>query len=551
MGRPAHIPADRLRVAGALEQAAYERAARDHEELPGRGFQFDAAAGERVVRFFADFLRHWKGPEAGKPFILSPWQEFCVREIFGWKTAEGRRRFRTAYISVPRKQGKTTLAGGILLYGALADGEQGAELYSAATSRDQAAIAFESAVQMARRSPVRRFVRIRTNCLTVPQTTSKISPLSADYHTLDGRNPHMAVIDELHAHRNRRILDVMTTGTAARANPLTMIITTAGIFDPESVGWKTYDYARSVLLGTFDDDRLFAYVTEADPEDDWRDPAVWLRANPGLGDTIRPEYFEGEVQRAGREPSYLPAFLRFHLNLWVQASESWLPVEAWDECGEPLDDEVLRRTPCFAGLDLASRTDLSAFVLVFPIEGGPVAVRAWFWVPEAAVRRVERYALAPYAQWAEEGWLRVTSGDVVDYSEVVSQISKLGQEYRIVEIGYDPWNAYPIVQDLESRGFRMVEVRQGFGSLSAPTKQLEALVLSRQLRHGGNPVLRWMANNVVIATSPNGDVRPDRNKSKGKIDGIVGLIIALSRALGAAQAAGRQSVYEERGVLFL
>lgn len=513
-------------------------------------YWFDERAAQAVVVFFEKVLRHTKGEWHGQPFRLMPWQREILRTLFGWKREDGTRRYRTAYIEVPRKNGKSSLAAGVALYLLFADGEPGAEIYSAAADRDQAAIVFETAKEMVEASPILlQHAEIYKRSIVVTSTHSVYRVLSAEAYTKHGINAHGIIFDELHAQPDRELWDVLTTSTGARRQPLTVAITTAG-YDRESICWEIHEYARQVRDGIIQDDSFFPCIIAADPEDDWLDPAVWARANPGLGVTVKMEYLEQEAQRARLMPAYQNTFRRLHLNQWVQQETRWLPLEAWDACDLPVDAKELEGKECYGGLDLASTIDVAAFVLVFPptSEGEPYRVLAFFWIPREHMIERSRKDRVPYDTWVRQGLITATEGDVIDYGRIVSDIDSLGERYHIREIAFDRWGAFQISQQLEAAGFTMVGFGQGFASMSAPTKELLRLVLDRKIAHGGHPVLRWMADNVVVRQDPAGNVKPDKQKSREKIDGIVALIMALDRAI---RHRGQKSVYEERGIIVL
>ena len=510
-------------------------------------YRFDDQAADRAVRFFPRFLRHTKGEHAGQPFNLLPWQADIVRALFGWKRSDGLRKYRRAYVEVPRKNGKSNLAAGIGLYLLFSDGEPGAEVYSAASDRDQAAIVFEAASSMVEESPelLEQSEPYRRS-IVIPKSRSSYKVLSSDVKTKHGLNAHGIIFDELHTQPNRDLWDVLTTSTGSRRQPLTFSITTAG-FDRHSICWEIHDYAVKIQDGIIDDPEFLPVIFAAPDDADWTDPAVWALANPSLDVTISREYLEAECNRAQETPGYVNTFRRLHLNQWTESSSRWLDLGAWNECGEPIDPAELEGESCWGGLDLSTTTDLSALVLVFPRDPG-YAVLAWFWVPEETMRLRSRRDRVPYDIWAREGYIEATEGNVVDYDFIREKINSLGAQYRIQQIGFDPWNATSLVNDLMADGAKMVAVRQGYASLTAPSKELEKLVVARELFHGDNPVLRWCAANVVVQQDPAGNLKPSKDKSTERIDGIVALVIALSRAIDGDETG---NVYDERGLLTL
>jgi phage terminase large subunit-like protein len=509
-------------------------------------FWYDEEAAEKPVKFFAKHLRHTKGEHAGQPFHLLPWQADVTRKIFGWKRRDGSRKYRRVYIEVPRKNGKSQWAGGIGNYLLFADGEAGAEVYSAAADKEQAAIVFNAAKDMLESAPslVKRSTALRRS-IVVEGTKSSYKVLSSDVKTKHGLNASGIIFDELHTQPNRDLWDVLTTSTGARWQPLTVAITTAG-YDRHSICWEQHDYAVKVMEGTIDDPSFLGVIYSAPDDADWSDPDVWEQANPSIDVTILRDYLQTECDRAKETPGYVNTFRRLHLNQWTESSSRWLNMEAWNECGEPINPAELEGQACWGGLDLATTTDLAAFALVFPRDEG-FATLMHFWTPEETIAARARADRVPYDMWAREGWIEPTNGNVIDYGFIRKRINELSEKYRIQEIGFDPWNATGLVNDLMEDGANMVVVRQGYLSLNAPAKELEKLVASRQLSHGGNPVLTWCAANVVVEMDPAGNLKPSKAKSTERIDGIVALIIALSRAI----VGEGNSVYEERGLLIL
>lgn len=539
----------------------------DLRDGAARGLYFDTAAAQHALDFF-QFLRHSKGEWAGQTFELSAWQQFIVWVLFGWKRRDGTRRFRTAYVEVARKNGKSTMVAGVGLYLFFADGEPGAEVYCAATKKDQARIVYSEAERMRAASPslAKRITKFRDN-MNVPATASKFEPLGSDEDTLDGLNVHAAIVDELHAHKTRFVYDVLDTGTAARRQPMMFAITTAG-FNRQSVCWNQREYCEKVLDGIVQDDTIFAYIATLDPDDDWEDAANWIKANPNLGVSVKVDDLQRKAEKAKNDPSALNSFLRLHLNKWTQTDTRWMPADAWSSCSGsvPLGPliaadpararaDLLERAAdgraCFGALDLSSKDDLTAFVLLFPpVEDDPrwYAV-PWFWLPEENVDKRVKQGRVPYDVWIRDGWIEATEGNVVDYAVIRAHVLASRDRYAIEEIAFDPWNATQLATELQNEGLLMVEHRQGFASMSGPTKELMALVLGRKLAHLGNPVLTWMAANMVVKTDPAGNIKPNKEKAPEKIDGIVALIMALGRAQKKPNAG--PALWENEGLLTL
>jgi len=521
-----------------IRTEADERAVRE-------GYRFDVDAAERVLIFFQRFLCHSKGQWAGKPFELLEWQwNELIAPLFGWKRPDGTRRYRRGYIEVPKKNGKSTLFSGLSLYLLTGDGEPGAEIYSAAVDRDQASIVYNEAATMVEASSelASRLKVVRsTKRIVFHRTRSIYRALSADVPAKEGLNAHAVLIDELHAQKTRELWDTLRYAGASRRQPLHLSITTAG-FDRHSICWEQHDYAEKVLDGVVDDLSYFAFIAGAADEDDWTEPEVWRRANPSIGVTLDEEQFAEDCREAQESPAKENSFRRYRLNQWTEQEIRWLKMEKWDACAAPLG--VLEGRECFAGLDLASTTDISALVLVFHVEGR-YDVLPFFWVPKEGARQRERRDRVPYEQWTRQGHIETTDGEVIDYDVIRRRINELGERYRIREIAIDRWNATQLATQLDGDGFEVVAFGQGYASMNWPTKKLEELVLAGTLAHGGNPVLRWMAGNVSIETDAADNWKPSKKRSPERIDGIVALIMAIARA--TTQAGPDRSIYHTRG----
>lgn len=519
---------------------AVERHLHDLDTGKERGLYFDEESGERILRFFK-FLKHSQGEWAGRTFILSPWQQFCLWTLFGWKKEDGSRRFRTAYKEIARKNGKSTEAAGVGLYLLDADNEPGAEIYSAATKRDQAKITHSEATRMVRSSsPLRKHIQIFKDRLSVPDTNSKFEPLSSDYNSLDGLNISGAIVDELHAHKTRDLWDVLETATGARRQPLLFAITTAGV-SREGICRELHDYTEKILTGVVEDDSFWGIIFTLDDGDEWQDERLWIKSNPNLGISVKLDDLQRKARKAKNTPAAQNAFLRLHMNVWTSAETAWIPPEAWAKCCGVTDGDFLARIPCYGGLDLSNTTDITAFVLKFPATGD---CKAWFWLPERKLE--ERRDRVPYQLWADQGWIEVTPGSAVDYRYVQERILGLAKEYRIQEIAFDPWNATQTAIELEDHGLVMVPTRQGYKTMSPACRELEREIVAMELKHGGNPVLQWMAANVMVTQDPAGNLKPDKSKSIDKIDGIVALLNAISRQI---EDNSTESIYEERGIV--
>jgi phage terminase large subunit-like protein len=502
------------------------------------GLWFDELAAAHAVGFFETMLVHTKGEWAGEHFVLQPWQRSIVRDVFGWKRADGTRRYRRVYIEVPRKNGKSTLAAGLALYLLYADGEPGAEVYSAAADRDQAAIVFEQAKAMVELEPTLRAVsEIYRRSIVFTREGRSYKVLSADAPTKHGLNAHGIIFDELHAQPGRELWDVLTTSIGARRQPIVVAITTAG-WDRNSVCWELHDYAIKVRDGVIPDDSFLPVIYAAGEEDDWTDPQVWKQANPSFGITVKREYLEAECERAKASPAYQNTFRRLHLNQWTQQADRWIDLGVWDKnAGAPGDPPA--GASCYAGLDLSSTTDVSALVLLFPEPENRYRTVCRFWVPANGLRARCLRDRVPYDAWERDGLIELTPGDVVDYDVIRARLGELGKRYDIRELVIDRWNATQLSSQLLGDGFTVVAFGQGFASMSGPTKELMTVLLGRRLAHGGNAVLRWMAANVAVQQDAAGNLKPDKATSTGRIDGIVALIMALGRAAVQAVAGWR------------
>lgn len=498
--------------------------------------------------FFARFLRHSKGEFAGKPFDILDWQwESIILPLFGWYRADGRRRFQKVYIEIPKKNGKSTILAGLALYLLVADGEQGAEVYTAAADRDQASIIFNESANMVRSSALANHLMVidSRKQIAFPKTKSTYKALSAEVPTKEGLNASAILFDELHAQQNRDLWDTLRYSTRSRRQPLHISITTAG-YDRHSICWEQHEYARKVLSGEILDTAFLPVIYAADEGDDWRKPATWRKANPSLGVTLQEETLAADCQEAIDSPAKENQFRRYTLNQWTEQQTRWLTMAKWDACAGTVDVAALRGCKCFAGLDLSTRVDLTALSLVFPWADGSYVILPYFWAPTECARERSRRDKVPYDLWAKQGIIELTEGNVVDYDVIRRRINELGEQYRITEVACDPWNAQHIMTQLTSDGFTVIEFRQGYKSMNLPTKELEKLVLSRKIAHLGNPVLRWMAGNVSVTQDPTGSLKPDKEKSTEKIDGIVATIMGIGRAMIASPGG---SVYDTRGVL--
>jgi phage terminase large subunit-like protein len=541
-------------VAGWLVRAACQR---HLDDLQRADLTWNVAQAERAMGFFRDVLRLNGGDFEGKPFELQPWQAFIVGSLFGWYAADGHRRFRVAYVEIGKGNGKSPLAAGVGHYMLLADGEARAEVYAAATKKDQAMILFRDAVAMVDQSPAlsRRLTKSGGGQnvwnLADLSTGSFFKPISSD-DGQSGPRPHCGLIDELHEHKSSLVVDMMRAGTKGRRQALIFEITNSG-YDRHSVCWQHHEYSEKVLQGVLHDDAWFAYVCtldqcqacresgKANPDctacDQWTDEQVWVKANPNLGVSITPKYLREQVREALGMPAKQNVVKRLNFCVWTEQAERWLDMALWDTGRAPIDVAALRGRRCYAGLDLARVNDLSALALVFPPLGDePTQVLMRFWCPKDDIARRSKKDRVPYEVWAREGLLIATEGNATDFAFIEAELLELAGVYDIAEVAYDRTFAGELVQNLMAEGLTMVPFGQGFLSMGAPTAEIHRKLLAGKLQHGGHPILRWNASNVTVLTDPAGNIKPDKERSTERIDGIVALIMADGRASVAAPA---------------
>jgi phage terminase large subunit-like protein len=519
-------------LVGALHRAACQRHLADLDNRRARGLVWAPAKAARVIAFFSH-LRHFKGEWAGRSLELAPWQAFIVGSLFGWQR-DGLRRFRTAFIELPRGNGKSTLAGGLGLWMAFFDGEPGAEAYAVATKQDQARICWDAARHMILRVPaLRSRIAIQQHNLHQLSSASKFEPLGADSKTLDGLRPHFVVADEVHAHKNSDVIDVMLTGMGTRREPMLFEITTAGI-NRQGPWWAHREYTRLILDGRHEDDAWFGLIAGADEDDDWKAPAIWRKANPNYGVSVKTDYLEVECRKAAAMPIFQSAFRRLHVGQLVAQEEKVIDRQAWDRGADrtlTVDDFAGR--PCYGGLDLSSTTDLTAFVLLFEDEGGGYVAFPQFWIPGDNIEKRVARDRVPYDAWARDGWVTVTPGNITDYDIVRRDLVALLGRRDLRVLAYDPSNATQLATQLanELGADKLLPIPQGFRWYNDPTRRLIALVEGGGLRHPGHPVLSWCADNLTVTNNSYGEIRPDKSLAIERIDGMVALIMALGRAI--------------------
>jgi len=495
---------------------------------------------------FIERLPHVKGPLAGEPISLEPWQVFILTTVFGWVTPDGKRRFRRSYIEVPRGNAKSTLSSAVALYMLAADHEGGAEVYSLATTRDQARIVFGDAQTMARRSPgfrTRFSVNVGAHNMHVLASGSKFEALSAEGSTLDGLNIHFGCVDELHAHKTRTVYDVVETGTGKRDNSLLWVITTAGS-NRAGICYEVRTFVSKLLDGVFEDDTQFGIIYGLDDGDDWTSENALIKANPNWGISVRPEILGPLQAKAMQLPSAVNNFKTKHLNEWVNADTAWMDMRAWDACADTsLDIDNFIGQPCWIGLDLASKTDIAALILIFahPEIADAYLTFGKYYLPEDTVHGAGN---SQYSGWMRIDRLTVTPGNVIDFSWIEADLLDMASRFAIQAVAFDPFQATQLSTRMLAEGLPMIEVRPTVLNFSEPMKILEALVLQKKLAHDGDPVLTWMASNVVAHLDVKDNIYPRKERPENKIDGIVALIMALSRAIKPGDAVVLGADYE-------
>lgn len=510
---------------------------------------FEPRVAESAIRFLCEQMTHVEGELAGKPLVLEPWQQAVVGCVFGWKRPNGTRRYREVFQYVPRKNGKTTQLGALINLVAFCDNEMGAQIYSAASEREQAALVYRQTKGMILNNPelskkCKPYVTFKS--IEYPNNVT-YKALSADADTKHGFNTHFVVVDELHAQPDRELVDVLITSTGSRRQPLVWYITTAD-FARESICNEKYDYACKVRDGVIEDHSFLPAIWEASRDDDWKSPEVWKRANPNLGVSVSLEYLERECQRAQEVPAYENTFKRLHLNIQTEQDVRSIPMDQWNSCAGNYTLEDLHGKVCYGGLDLSSKLDVTAFVMVFD-EGEKIRLWPIFWVPEETAKKRERQNRMKFDEWIRRGHMLTTPGNSIDHSFIRKTINDLSMVVGLRKINFDPWNADQLATELrEQDGIETVECRQGYRSMSEPTKMLLARLADGKIEHPNNPCLNWMASNFSTDEDPAGNIKPSKKKSTEKIDGIVAAVMGLG--LAALNTEG-ESIYETSGSMSL
>lgn len=558
----------------------------DKKHARSRGLRFDRVAAQRAIDFFS-ITPITQGERAGQPFVIENWVLFVVWNLFGWYRAKhprwkiekedgefedtsGTRRFRTAYLEVARKNIKTSLGSRIPFYLAFAEGDYGAECYSVAMKRDQAKIPFEEARQIVNLSEeIREYsgIEVLTNNLNQISTMSKFEPLSSEAKSMDGLRIKGALLDEVHAWTKRDIYDKINRATSVWREPLITMITTAGATDESHFCWEQHEYTCKVLDGILEDDTWFGIIYTIDEGDDWQDETVWIKANPYLGLSKKWDYMRTEAQRAAAMPTALNQFLRYDLNVWVRADTKWMPMDDWRLCSGPVPAhqlaDVLAGRPCYAGLDLATNTDLAPLVFEFPpIDDDPLHyVIPLFFCPEDAILKRSKMDRVPYDVWADQGYITPTPGNMIDQNFIMRALEEQMTRFKLRRLYFDRWGSTKIITDLQNElGFTvdqteherynrplLVQFGQGYASMSAPMKDMLRVTMLHQYAHGDHPVLTWNMDNLISLSDPAGNIKPDKSKSRERIDGAVALIMAHAGTM--THTPEQESVYKTRGIL--
>lgn len=547
-------------LAGKLVQLACQRHITDLEQGLARGLRFDSEEAQATIEFW-ETCPHLKGRKwAGSPMRIEPWQRFIIGSVYGWKRADGTRRFRCAWVEVARKNGKSTLLYPAALHGLALDGEAGAEVYSVATKKDQARLVFDLAKRAVSRSPdLAELIQPYAFSLTCEETFGKFEALSSDSGTLDGLNPSVALCDEIHKWPGRTLWDVIETGMGARDQPLLWAITTAGDEGEEDVYGQEHNHSVQVLEGVIPDDSRFAYIACLDPEDDWTDPKHWIKANPNLGVSVQSEEIGQQVLKAKHTPAAANAVKRLRLGLRTQDTNAWIPLELWDRGKDKrITWELLAGLPCYAGLDLASTTDFACLALCFPLNKDlkeaadsahpDILAYLWkLWMPIDGKTQRENKLREIVRPWVDAGLVEATSGDSIDSDMIEGAVKDAAEKFQIKGLTYDPFNAATIATHLQQDGIEITKFTQSMSNFAEPTRLFEADLLAGTVRHGGNPCVRWMINNCVVVGNAAGHRMPSRKRSKQKIDGVVAAVMSRGRA-SVGDAGGTGNWYEKNGV---
>lgn len=525
-------------LTGVVPACSYVKQAckRQRDDLKRKRFpyHFDEARASKPCKY-AELLHHVKAGKAGELILLEPWQVFIFTTVFGWVDDEGNRRYQRAYVEVPRGNGKSTMLSCIGLYMLTADGEKGADCYSFATTRDQAKIVFNDAQQMARQNTDLKEaygLQVLAHSMVVPGTNSKFEPKSADGKTLDGLNTHCAIIDELHAHKTREVYDVVETSIGKRKQPIMWMITTAG-FNLTGVCYEVRRYVTKLLDGSAKDDSHFGIIYTIDEKDDWRTEEALIKANPNWNVSVQPKAILSTLSKALTDPASENNFKTKHLDVWCNADSAFFQMAKWRKAYRPqVSLEDFEGMPCIYGLDLAAKTDITALVRLFFRQEDDDTVHYYafpeFWLPQ---EKLQNSSNSQYQSWAKQDLIHVSDGAINSLEDIQDYIAEDAKRFDTLAIAFDPWQAYQLATNLQNEGLSMVELKPTVSNFSEPMKQVQALVYAGKLHTDGNPVLEWMASNLVAHYDAKENVYPRKETPDNKIDGMVALIMAMKQAI--------------------
>lgn len=531
-------------IAGPHVRDACRRHLKDLKEAPKRGFFFDVEKANRVIEFFQEVLCLNGGEFEGVPYDPLPWQQFIIGSLFGWVDEFGYRRFRVAFIETSKGSGKSPLAAGIGMYGLVADGEARAEIYAAATKKDQAMVLFRDAVAMCDLSPELSYRLVKSGSgervwnLAYLDAGAFFRPVSAD-DGQSGPRPHMALLDEIHEHRNGNVVEMMRAGTKGRKQALILMITNSG-HDKTSVCWNYHDYGAKVAAGQLKDDSFFSYVCALDEgEDPFQDESCWPKTNPSLGVTIQKKYLEEQVTQARGMPSKESIVRRLNFSQWVGAESPWISADVWFACQDSYTGDDLLGRKCYGGLDLSSTTDLTTLQLLFePTEDDPFwRLLSYFWLPEQDLQKKGDKDGVDYIAWVRAGWLETTPGKAVNKLFVIHRLVEIASQFNLSVVGYDRWRIEDFKQQMNDEGAEipLEPFGQGFKDMAPAVDEFETLLIDDKLRHNGNPCMTWNAANAVVEEDPAGNRKLSKRKATGRIDGVVGAVMAAGVISGVEE----------------
>lgn len=499
--------------------------------MQANGYRLDRAAGQKVIDFFEACLTHVRGPMKGKPFILEPWLAAIIGHLYGWRSKKtGQRRYRELLLMVPRKNAKSLVGGGVGITELFLGDPNTPECMIGSGDREQARQMFDTIKMMVAAEPeLKKRLQPYKNIIKCPCNDGWLKCVSSEAYNLHGANLSCALIDETHV-VSRDLVEVMQTSQGSRSEPLLVNLSTAG-FDRHSILYEKYDYASKVRDGIINDPAFMAIIYEANPDDNWTDPKVWAKANPNLGKSINLDFLHRECERAQESPAFEATFKRLYLNIWTESESPWLQMARYDACVGDLPD--LAGRACYGGLDLASTTDIASLSLCFqPLDDSePYYILPFCWVPNDSIRDRSRRDKVPYDLWRNQGYIEATPGAVIDYNYILQKIDDLARLYDIQAICFDRWGASKIIQDLSAGGLTVIEMGQGYASMSPPTKELMKLILEKRIQFPKNPVMRWCASNVVVEQDAAGNVKMSKRRSIEKIDPMVAAVMALDGCL--------------------